>query len=177
MGTRNAVILFCDCHDFSRLQNELGERLFAFMDEFYRRCGECVVTRGGQIIKYLGDAILATFAGDGAGALAAVQAGRCLRRDYAALVLDLNTGIESDMEVGLSSGEIQEGIVGHESLKLFDVFGECVNEAAVIGHHRGIAVTAAVRDQLPPAVALRELGIYDLKWRDEPLRVWEVVDS
>jgi adenylate cyclase len=169
------VILFCDCHQFSRLQLALKGRTLEFMNAFYRNCGECVVAHGGRIIKYIGDSILAVFPEDGSDE--AVSAGACLRREYAALVDALDTEVESDMEVGISCGEIEEGEVGHESLRSFDVFGECVNEAAMIGHHRGIAVTDAVRRRLSPDTAVRELDAYHPKWRDTPLAVWEVVDG
>jgi class 3 adenylate cyclase len=173
-STQTRVILFCDCHDFSRLQLALGDRLLEFMDSFYRECGECVVANGGRIIKYIGDSILAAFPEDGADD--ALTAGICLRREYAALVASLKTDVDSDMEVGISCGEVAEGVVGHSSLKSFDVFGECVNEAAMIGHYRGIAVTDVLRARLSPGTEVQPLEPYHPKWRADPLVVWGVVE-
>jgi len=167
------VVLFCDCHQFSLVQLSLGDRTFGFLDELYRRGGECLVRNGGRIIKYLGDAILATFLGDCGDD--AVLAAECLRREYAVLVREHGIDLETDMEVGLSLGDVQEGELGHDTLRGFDVFGECVNEAAMIGHHRGIAVTGALRTRLSAAIRVRELEPYRPKWRATPLEVWEVV--
>ncbi len=169
------VILFCDCHDFSRLQLVLPDPLLEFMDSFYRVCGECVVAAGGRIVKYIGDSILAVFPEDAADR--AVAAGACLRKEYATLVSAQQTNVDSDMEVGISFGQIEEGIVGHATLRSFDVFGECVNEAAMIGHHRGIAVTDAVRVRLSKKTTVRALEPYHLKWRADPLVVWEVGEA
>ena len=62
--SNNRVILFCDCHDFSRLQLVLPGPVLEFVDSFYRVCGECVVAAGGRIVKYIGDSILAVFPED-----------------------------------------------------------------------------------------------------------------
>ena len=170
--TNNRVILFCDCHDFSRLQLVLPGPLLEFMDSFYRVCGECVVAAGGRIVKYIGDSILAVFPEDAADR--AVAAGTCMRKEYAALVTAQQTNVDSDLEVGISFGQVEEGIVGHASLRSFDIFGECVNEAAMIGHHRGIAVTDTLRTRLSKEIAVRALKPYHPKWRTDPLVVWEV---
>ncbi len=170
--TNNRVILFCDCHDFSRLQLALPGPLLEFMDSFYRVCGECVVAAGGRIVKYIGDSILAVFPEDAADR--AVAAGACMRKEYSTLVTAQQTNVDSDLEVGISFGQVEEGIVGHASLRSFDVFGECVNEAAMIGHHRGIAVTDALRTRLSKETATRALEPYHPLWRADPLVVWVV---
>jgi adenylate cyclase len=174
MKTVQRVVMFCDCHDFSRLQRDLGNDLFVFIEEFYDRCGQCITTAGGTIIKYIGDALLATFPEECADA--AVSAARCLRREYAAIVAGLESRVDTEMEVGISAGEVFEGVIGHSSNRSFDVFGECVNEAAVVGHHRGIALTADMRKLLDPSTRVRQIEPRQLKWRDSPLEVWEVLE-
>ena len=175
MTSTSRIVFFCDCHNFGFLIRELGDSLFGFMDDFYRRCGECIASRGGRIIKYLGDSILAVFPEDAAEL--AVAAGACARAEYAALVRALETDVESDLEVGISCGPVQEGITGHESFRAFDVVGECVNQAAMIGHHRGIAVTGPVRARLSAAYETRPLEPLNLKGAAEPLEVWEIVSG
>jgi adenylate cyclase len=167
------VVMFCDCHNFSIVQTELTGRTLAFLDRFYQTCGECIVSAGGRLVKYLGDAVLSVF--PEGGAADAVRAGICLRREYASLIAELGTSAETDMEVGISAGPVEEGEVGHRSLRTPDVFGECVNEAAMIGHHRGIAITEAVRKRLPPEFETRPVAPFPVKWRAEALAVYEVV--
>lgn len=169
------TILFCDLHDFSRLVADIDGSALAFIDSFYQSCGECIVSRGGRIIKYIGDSMLATFGEDGVEE--AVQAARCMRSEYAALVAGLDSSVASDMEIGISLGETEEGEVGHPSLRTFDVFGECVNEAAIMCHYRGIAITAAVKERLPDRYSVKQLPAFNAKWRSEPLAAWAVVDG
>lgn len=174
--TDRIVVLF-DCHNFSIVQTELGARSLEFMDEMYRRIGECVVSHGGRILKYVGDAMFALFPADSV--RAAVEAARCARSEYAKQVADARFSgrIETELEVGISSGELTEGEVGHESFRCFDVAGETINEAAMIGHHRGIAIADSVRRLLPEEIEVRRLDDYQPKWRSEPLVVWEVVEA
>ena len=53
---------------------------------------------------------------------------------------------ETELEIGIGSGEVEVGTFGHQSLRQKDVFGQEVNCTAVIGHHRGIAITETVYD-------------------------------
>jgi class 3 adenylate cyclase len=142
------------------------------MDSFYRLCGECLVAADGRIVKYIGDGILAVFPEDAADR--AVAAGACMRKEYATLVSAQQTNVDSDLEVGISYGRVEEGIVGHPTLRTFDLFGECVNEAATICHHRGIAITDAVRVRLSKETTVQALEPYRPKWRSDPLIVWEI---
>lgn len=169
------VVMFCDCHNFSRLMLAIPGPILPFLDRMYTLCGEPIVRQGGRIIKYMGDAILAVFpvvmvAG-------AVNAAREVRVAYAKLIHDVHTDVESEMEVGLALGPVEEGEVGHPSCRGWDVFGETVNQAAIIGHHLGIAITTEVRERLDTTVRVRPLPPARAKWRTDPLAQWEVVEG
>jgi adenylate cyclase len=56
------VILFTDLHDFSIVGKKLGQGdVLAFLQEMYESLGDLIVAQQGEIIKYLGDAILCLF--------------------------------------------------------------------------------------------------------------------
>lgn len=167
------VVLFTDVHDFARLMTELGPRQLDFLDAFYCDLGQVVVDHGGQLVKYIGDALLCTFPEDSEDQ--AVRCGLSLRQAHADLLARWQLCEECVLEVGISAGEVCTGTVGHTSLRVEDVFGAPVFEAAVIGHHRGVAVTAAVHARLGDVWPTRALPERPLKWRPEPLQVWEVV--
>ena len=59
--TEELVLFFCDAHDFSKAMVELGGRYPDFIQTYYEQVGEAVVSRGGELVKYIGDAIFATF--------------------------------------------------------------------------------------------------------------------
>jgi two-component system sensor histidine kinase ChiS len=173
MITMPCVILFTDIHDFSIVQRHLGDRAGEFIQQVYERLGEEIVCSHGTIIKYLGDAIMAVFP-DKAEA-AAVRCAFSMRRGYAELVREWKLPGETELEVGIGSGKVVRATFGHPSRRCEDVFGEEVNCTAVISHHRGVAVTAAARERLKESFRTRRLPDQIVKWRPEPLEVWEVL--
>jgi hypothetical protein len=68
------------------------------------------------------------------------------------------------------------GTFGHASLRQKDVFGEEVDRAAMIGHHQGIAITERVYDRVRMNQETRRLPDSSVKWQEEPLKIWEVVE-
>jgi adenylate cyclase len=170
------VILFTDLHEFSIVGRELGrENLLAFLQEFYEVMGDIIVAHQGEIIKYLGDAILCLFPADSE--IEAVRCARQMRTAYADLVQRRNITHDTELEVGIDTGEAAIGIVGHPSLRTKDVFSEHVNRAAVIGHHRGIAITDDVQKAVSAHFKTAPLPDVTLKWQNEPLKVWEVLEK
>jgi adenylate cyclase len=166
------VVMFCDIHDFSKITIRIGRTYPDFVQRYYSEIGEIIVRSGGKIIKYLGDAILAIF--EMGAETEAVNCAKTMREKYAFLMKELNLETESDLEVGMSSGKICQGRFGHESLMLWDIFGRIVNEAAAIGHYRGIALTEAVQGRIADEIETKRLPDMQVKWQDEPLKIWAV---
>ena len=167
------VVVFCDIHHFSSAAKALGDRAVDFIQEVYHRLGEEIVGCGGLIIKYMGDAMLATF--PGGCELDAVSSAAAMRRRYDELVLEYGIEISTELEVGIGAGTVAVGIFGHPSLRTADIHGEVVCDSAVIGHHRGIAVTSEVRDAVGDSYEWERLPNVSPRWRDSPIEVWEAV--
>lgn len=174
--TEERVILFTDLHEFSIVAKELGSgNLLDFLQELYCVLGDIIVAHQGEIIKYLGDAVLCLFP-----AHSEIETVRCaqqMRAAYADIVRKRQISHDTELEVGIDTGEVEIGIVGHASLRTKDVFSEHVNRAAVIGHHRGIAITDAVYRAISSHYKTAPLPDVTFKWQDEPLKVWEVLGT
>jgi len=99
-----------------------------------------------------------------------------LRRAFSDMVTKNGLSADTELEIGIGSGEVVTGIFGHRSLRQRDIFGEEVNRVATIGHHRGIAITERVHAEVRLAYETCSLPDVRVKWQDEPLRVWEVVE-
>ena len=166
------VVLFTDIHHFSIATQVLAERQYAFLQAFYETLGDIVVEHQGELVKYLGDGVLCVFpAGLEQHAVASAIA---MREAFAEMVRRWELPADTELEVGIGAGEVGEGVFGHRTLRQWDVYGEVVNRAAMIGHHRGVAVTERVYEKVKGAYAVRRLPDVVLKWQEEPLRVWEV---
>ena len=173
ISVENRVIMFMDVHNYSVAVATLGEKLYGFIQETYERLGDIIVAHDGEILKYLGDAILCIFA---AGCEKdAINCAGELREAFAGLVKERGLPPDTELEVGIGSGKVEIGLFGHRSLIQKDVFGQAANQAAVIGHHRGIAITESVYERIKADYETNRLPDFKVKWRDEPLKVWEVV--
>ncbi len=169
----NRVILFTDIHEFSLVFNELERKGYSFLQEVFEELGDLVVRYEGEILKYLGDGMLCIFPADSESDT--IKCALEMRRAYANIVRTRNISHATELEIGIGAGEVEMGMFGHESLVQKEVFGEEVNLTAMIGHHRGIAITERVYDKVKANYETNRLPDFEAKWRDEPLRVWEVV--
>ena len=168
----NRVVLFTDIHHFSIATQVLVEKQYEFLQAFYETLGDIMVEHQGELVKYLGDSILCVFpAGLEQHAVASAIA---MREAFAEMVRRWGLPADTELEVGIALGEVGEGIFGHRTLRQWDVWGEVVNQAARIGHHRGVAITEQVYEKVMDAYAVRRLPDVVLKWQEEPLRMWEV---
>lgn len=168
------VVLFTDVHNFSIATTVLAERQYEFLQELYETLGDIVVGHQGELVKYLGDGFLSVFpVGLEQEAVASALA---MRAAFAEMVRRWGLPADTELEVGIEVGEVGEGIFGHRTLRQREVYGEVVNRAAKIGHHRGVAITERVYEKVRDAYAVRRLPDVALKWQEEPLKVWEVVE-
>jgi adenylate cyclase len=168
------VILFMDVHNYSLAGHTSAADSLAFLQEMYESLGDVVVAHGGEIVKYLGDGMLCLFPTDAENE--AVECAAGLRRAFSELVSRRGLPPDVELEVGIASGEVAVGVLGHPSLRHKDVVGEVVDQAAKIGHHRGIAVTEPVYSRIKATHETRRLPDMSVKWQGEPLKVWEVVE-
>jgi adenylate cyclase len=166
------VVLFADVHNYSQVSHALGVDASDFLQEMYEKLGDIIVEHDGTIVKYLGDALLCAFPADTENK--AVDCALNLRQAFAQIVNNRELSAETELEIGIGSGQVATGIFGHRSLLQWDVFGEEVIRAETIGHHRGIAITERVYDQVKSNYAVRRLPDFNVKWQTEPLKVWEV---
>ena len=173
ISIENRVVVFMDMHNHSLIVTAQEDAGAGFLQEVYERLGEIITDHKGEIIKYIGDAILALF--PSGSETAAIECASRMRKALSEIVERRALPAETELEVGISSGSLRIGVFGHRSLRLKDAVGEAVMQAAVIGHHRGIAVTETVYHQIKERHRTNRLADVVLKWQDEPLRVWEVL--
>jgi class 3 adenylate cyclase len=129
---------------------------------------QAIEAHGGAIIKTTGDGLLAAFAIAANGLTAALAAQRAL----AAEPWGETEPLRVRMALYTGTAEAQTG----------DYFGPTLNRAArllVAGHGGQVLLSLAtaelVRDQLPPGMALRDLGAHQLKDLTRPQQIFQLV--
>ncbi len=180
----HAVISFCDLRDFTRLSERLSrEALLTLLDDTFDAVVTAVADHGGEVLKFIGDAVLSIFrARPGEEADACIVA-RAASADVFARVAEKNRDRRAGdderplIEVALSLhvGDVHYGNIGGPSRLDFTVIGPAVNLAArlqglcsTLG--RRALVSAAVARHLPGACD--DLGSHNIKGLSAPVHVY-----
>jgi adenylate cyclase len=169
-----AVVWFADLVGFTRVADtQPGEVVLAMLNDYAEAQVEAIEGRGGHVLKFIGDGLLAIFPG-------AEEASACRNAldaadDFRARIRALNErraaalAPVSDAHVALHVGEVLYGNVGSPRRLDFTVLGGAVNEAARIEALCGsldqpVIVSTAFAEAAGDARArLVSLGRYALK--------------
>jgi class 3 adenylate cyclase/HAMP domain-containing protein len=124
------TILFTDIRSFTDLSESMGPtELFGFLNDYLRRMGPEIREHGGFIDKYIGDAIMALFPGEGDQALEAVH-GMFARLEELNEERKRSALMPVDMGVGVHRGPLMIGIIGEEMRFDGTVISDAVNLAS-----------------------------------------------
>ena len=172
----SAVILYADLRDFTGHADRLGrEQLVEMLDAYF----DCLVPNidalGGQVLKFLGDGLLATFALNGRPAAEVCELALSAASRILGQVRQLNAERAGagqpmmDLDLVLHLGDVFYGNVGSTDRLDFTVIGPAVNEAARIEalcsqHERNLLISEAfARAASQSADRLVSIGRYALR--------------
>jgi len=167
------VVIFTDLHNFTHVMTTQEDSGADFLQDVYEKLGDIIVTHNGEIINYMGDGIFSIFPSGSENET--VKCAFLMREVFPGIVKERELPVDTELEIGISSGLLRVGTFGHRSLRQKDAMGEAVMQAAIIGHHRGVAITEKVYTRIWKHFTTNRLPDVTLKWQDEPLRVWEVL--
>ncbi|HVJ21795.1 MAG TPA: adenylate/guanylate cyclase domain-containing protein [Polyangiaceae bacterium] len=137
------VIVVIDLTNFARAFQERSDaQLAAFLDSYYALCEEKLAAPGvgGRIVKFMGDACLAVFPAELAGA--AVSAVVHLQHDLDALTRE--QALPFAMGANIHMAELVEAELGGGSSRRADVIGRGVNQAFLLGRGAGVRISEPV---------------------------------
>jgi len=134
-----AVVLFTDLRGFTALADTmLGRELIVLLDDYFNCMVQPIVARDGEVLKFMGDGMLAAFAvvlDDRAEVCAAALAAaeEVLARVEALNIERRNAGqTATALDISLHIGRVLYGNVGSDTRLDFTVIGPAVNEASRI---------------------------------------------
>ena len=175
----NAAILVADLRGFTALSNSLPSAvLVRLLDDCLECMANPVRSHGGQVLKFLGDGLLATFDISGRPAVDACTDALAAAQEILARFERLNDSGEPErprlvVDVALHVGEVLYGNVGAPGRLDFTVIGPAVNEASRMETQCAVLdepllVSAAFADAAGPSAAFRRLGVRRLRGIDQP---------
>jgi adenylate cyclase len=178
----NAVLWYCDLRGFTPMTERLdGKRVIDMLNQYFERMAAPVRAHGGEVMKFIGDAMLAIFSMENRDAEiasnAALQAAReAIAEMEAHNIACIECG-EPNVEFGIALhlGEVIFGNIGAPDRLDFTVIGPAVNLAArITGLCRPLnqPLLTSRAFASPCGSKLKPLGRYALHGFDDPQEVY-----
>ena len=164
---RLAAILFADVAGYTALSSHDEDLALALIKSFQRVSRKIVAEKGGRVVKFLGDGMLAEFSSLDA----AVNAAHALQNSFPFIEEVKESRVS--LRVGVHLGDIVFGDDG-------DVYGSGVNVASRIEGHAplsGVVISDSAYQQLRHRKHYRfsSLGEKDLKGVPDPMELYVVL--
>jgi adenylate cyclase len=183
---RRVAVLFSDLRSFTTLSEKLTpQETVAMLNDYLERMTQAVVTNGGRIDKFIGDAMMAdwgTLEADDSVEARAMQA--ALDMDMA---LDVLNEVRKEagqtplrMGIGIHVGDVVAGSIGSQRKLEFTVIGDAVNAASrfeglckVYGANLIVSRAVIEGSRTPPDY--RRLEKVIVSGKSEPIEIVEVL--
>jgi adenylate cyclase len=185
-GTRSeCTLLFSDLRGFTSFSESRDpSEVLDILNRYLTAMSEAILDAGGTLVSYMGDGIMAVF---GAPIQQPDHADRAVRasRDMLRELEKFNGWMRSEghgdgfkMGIGLNTGGVMVGNVGSERRLEFTTIGDTVNTASRIeGMTKGTPNQLYLADStraalLDPPDELEDAGQFEVRGREEPIRLW-----
>ncbi len=180
-----ATVFFSDIRDFTSVSERLQPReLVENLNEYFTLATELILNNGAMLDKYIGDAIMAVFGAP------------LPRQDHAALACLTALRVQSTLSgyysrrggdkpafqtrIGLNTGKMVIGNIGSTRRTDYTAIGDSVNLASRLeGANKEfgtkIIVSESTYDKARNVVEARELDLVQVKGKDLPVRIFELI--
>jgi len=178
-----AVIWFCDLRGFTALTDRIARgQVIELLNRYFEIMVEALAIEGGEVLKFIGDAILAIFelhpAEDprlkcAAATRAAANAARAIDSCNRERVEKGDAAIEFGLALHL--GEVSYGNIGAPNRLDFTVIGPAVNHASrlqKLASELGERILMSASFAAALAQPVRSLGRHHVRGVTEPLEVF-----
>jgi adenylate cyclase len=183
----HAVIWYSDMRDSTRLADSMkAEEFLKTLNAYFECTAGAVLAHGGEVLRFIGDAVLAIFPirdGDAGDACSSAIAAAldAARRLCAINEERTGEGLEAlDYGLGLHLGDVMFGNIGVPERLEFSVIGPAANEVAPLETlTKELGVRALVSGEVARYLAadLESLGEHQLKGVGAPVEVLVLRDS
>src|SRR5471032_60910 len=184
--TIEAVIWCCDLRGFTRLSDALPrDEVIALLNDYFSAMGDIVTKAGGEILKFMGDGMLAMLPIDSLDQRTAVARGAVQAEASVADAITMLNRIRAAADgplvrfgLALHIGEVMFGNIGASKRLDFTVIGPAVNytarlEKLCVPLERQVLISQAIATLLPEGETV-PLGHHAMKDIDRPQAVFGI---
>lgn len=180
--SRELCFLFTDIRGFTTLcEGRAPKDIVSILNHYLDIETEIILKNGGDIDKFVGDEMMAFFAGPRKeiNACKAAMEIRAAMKEQQQLSKEKGSDYIS-MGIGINTGNVVFGSVGSKSRMDFTSIGDTVNLAARLeGANKAYGskaiITEAVYEKLNDMFICRELDFIKVKGKSEPVRIYEIL--
>lgn len=174
----NAGILFCDVRNFTMLSQQLGAKgVVSVINQIFEIVGRAVTKEQGEILKFIGDAVLIVFPDQMEGdyrAMVQAMLGTVTDAVHGVSKLAKDLGLPLEIGFGGHIGDVLYGNIGTPDRLDFTVMGPSVNltsrlESLCKKFDRSAIFSSALAQHCD---SLESLGKERLKGISSPVEVW-----
>jgi adenylate cyclase len=181
-------VYFSDIAGFTTISEGLSpERLVALLNDYLTSMTDIVLQHGGVVDKYIGDAVMAFWGAplpDPEHARSAVRCALAMRRrcDELRPLWKEQYGTEVFARAGVNSGHAVVGNMGSKHKYNYTVMGDMVNlasrlEGANKPYGTYLMISEFAYAEVGEIVDVRELDLLTVKGKEQPVRVFEVLEE
>jgi len=183
--SRNVTVLFSDIRDFTTIsENSDAQHLVEFLNGYFAGVGSEIISEGGHIDKFIGDAIMAVFGAVTHMENPMVGAVRTAVKMLAALKnidtskITLPKG-KLEIGIGINSGPCVLGNIGFQNKMDYTVIGDTVNLASRIEgitktYRHPLVVSEYVYNEIKNYFLFRKIDKVFVKGKEKPVDIYAV---
>ncbi|HLZ03109.1 MAG TPA: adenylate/guanylate cyclase domain-containing protein [Bradyrhizobium sp.] len=179
--TVRAAIMICDLRDFTRISdNWPRDDVIDLLNDYFDAISEPIARHGGEILKFMGDGLLAIFPLSQPTACANLLQAVAEARQAMAALNESNgqTGrAPLNYGIGVHVGDVMYGNIGSRTRLDFTVIGPAVNmasrlEALTKQLGRPVLLSRAFADFVDRDFALERVGEYPVRGFSDPIELF-----
>jgi adenylate cyclase len=179
--TVRAAILICDLRDFTRISDSWPrDDVIGLLNDYFDAMSEPIARHGGEILKFMGDGLLAIFPLSQPSACANLLNAVTEARQAMAALNERNreSGAEPlNVGIGVHVGDVMYGNIGSRARLDFTVIGPAVNmasrlEALTKQLGRPVLLSRAFADLVAGDFDLERVGEYPVRGFSDPIELF-----
>ena len=179
--TVEATVAFIDICSFTTIsENEQPDTVVKLLNKYFDVMAQEIISQGGYIDKFMGDAVMAVFRGD-YHLDRAIDACLGVRKKINEMPNESgNIFFRPNVSIGINSGEMISGNIGSANLKRLDytVIGDTVNTAQrlqTVAKEGQIVINASSYEKVKESFNCRQVGEVSLKNKSATLSLHDAL--
>ena len=183
--SRNVTVLFVDIRNFTRLsEKSVAQDVVDFLNAYFAEIGSIIISEGGHIDKFIGDAAMALFGAfkvlddpEASAVRAAIKIFSVLN-DIDTSKISLSTG-SLKIGIGINCGQCVLGNIGFRNKMDYTVIGNTVNLASRLEgvtklYCHPLIVSEYIYNSIKDQFLLRKIDNVRVKGKEEAVGIYSV---